>query len=510
MREFRWVMSALLLFGLVSCNKDEISGVEDEIQPRLIGMSFHYADNPVNLVEDIACEIQGDSLVMCRIPYVLFNKQLIPRYTVEGTRVEADGKVIESGKSTVDFTRPIRLSVEVSGGGKKWYTVKVQTFTGLPVLWLTTKNHQEIASKEEYVNGHLKLYDDLCEYGENWLTECDLQVKGHGNTNWNMPKKPYRLKLGEKKDLLGMGKDKSWVLQTNYLDQTMIHTAIAFYLGSISKLDYTPKSHFVELMLNGRYNGTYQLIEKLKISKDRVNVGDDGFLLEIDHNHAVDDVVFTVDNLVCPINIKEPDDISEGDENYSFIKKYITDFDTVLFSDEFKDPEKGYRRYIDVASFVDWYVIEELLGNCDAELWTSCYMHKSRDGKLIMGPLWDFDLSFGGDGLEASHFAVASSSWFKRLLQDSYFLTIVKERFHYFRGMNDDIMRKIDENANLLRYASVENNNKWDTWYTYPYSGFKDTSLEIWGNYQNEIQNMKNWLMNRFVCFEDMLNSLPN
>ena len=77
-------------------------------------------------------------------------------------------------------------------------------------------------------------------------------------------------------------KDKSWVLLANFADKTMLRNYLAFYMGRISNLDYTPRSHFVELMLNGRYNGTYQLCEKLKISGDRVNVGDDGFLMEID------------------------------------------------------------------------------------------------------------------------------------------------------------------------------------------------------------------------------------
>ena len=476
------------------------------IQPRLIELSFHYVDNPLYLVEDISCDIQGDSLVLCRIPYVVIEKHLIPRFLFEGSRVEADGKTIESGRSAVDFSHPVKLSVEASGGSKKWYTVKIQTFTGLPVLWLTTMNHQAVTSKEEYVNGHLRLFDDLCEFSEDRVTECDLQVKGRGNTNWQMPKKPYRLKLGEKKNLLGMGKDKSWVLQTNYLDQTMLRTATAFFLGYKSNLDYTPKYRFVELMLNGRYNGTYQLIEKLKISKERVNVGDDGFLLEIDENFKDGDVAFRTDHLLyAPINIKEPDDISIGDDNYLYVERFVKEFEQALFSDDFKDPIIGYRKYIDVPSFVDWYIIEDLFGNCDASLRTSCYIHLKRGGKLIMGPLWDFDLCLGSDGLEVDRFNVMKSTWFSRLLEDPYFIDMAINRLGYFYSIRNDIYSEIDKNATYLKYAVVENNNKWPTWYNYPFEGFKDTSLEIWGSYQNEVQNMKNWLDRRFVLFNDIL-----
>jgi hypothetical protein len=96
------------------------------------------------------------------------------------------------------------------------------------------------------------------------------------------PKKPYRLKFENKIALFGEEKDKSWVMLANYYDKTMIRNQIAFYMGKSSNLEYTPKFHYVELILNGRYNGTYQLGDKIKVGSNRVNVGDDGFLLEVD------------------------------------------------------------------------------------------------------------------------------------------------------------------------------------------------------------------------------------
>lgn len=106
----------------------------------------------------------------------------------------------------------------------------------------------------------------------------------------------------------------------------MIRNAMAFFIGSMSNLEWIPSSHFVELMLNGRYNGTYQLTEKIKIGKNRVDAGDDGFLLEVDNKLNAGEICFTTPNLPNPVRIHEPK-VEVGDSNYQYIESYVNEME---------------------------------------------------------------------------------------------------------------------------------------------------------------------------------------
>ena len=105
-----------------------------------------------------------------------------------------------------------------------------------------------------------------------------MKIKGRGNSTWGLPKKPYKIKFETKTSLLDEPADKEWVLLANYYDKTLVRNEIAFYMGRMSNLDYTPSSNFVNVYINEKYNGIYQLSDQLKISVNRVNVGEDGFL----------------------------------------------------------------------------------------------------------------------------------------------------------------------------------------------------------------------------------------
>lgn len=123
----------------------------------------------------------------------------------------------------------------------------------------------------------------------------------------------------------------------------MIRNDLAFWMADkFGKFDYVPRFHFVDLILNGKYNGPYQLGDQLKLGKNRVNVGDGGFLLEIDSKAASDEITFKVPHIGQPINIKEPD-VVIGDENYNYVTEYLNRVDAVLFSDNWLDENTGYK-----------------------------------------------------------------------------------------------------------------------------------------------------------------------
>ena len=343
----------------------------------------------------------------------------------------------------------------------------------------------------------MKLTEDVMTRAAGDVLEADLQIKGRGNSTWKRwPKKPYRLKFTEKVSLLGEHKDRSWVILANYADKSAIRNHTALYMGKISNLDYTPSSHFVDLILNGKYEGTYEVCEKLKISNHRVAVGDDGFLLEVDGRalEKGESTYFNVAHMEMPINIEDPE-VQRGDANYNYACQYVAYADAVLYSENFKDPSVGWKAYFDMDSFVDWYLINEITHNPDATMLYSCYMHFKRGGKITMGPIWDFDLAFGNvDYWDRGpyDFWIKKSDWIVRMFKDPAFVARVKERYDYFYSRKYDIMREIDETAVYLKGSAAENENRWHTFYDYVLPNY-----EVWGSYYNEVQSVKEWLNNR-------------
>ena len=185
------------------------------------------------------------------------------------------------------------------------------------------------------------------------------------------------------------------MLLANYMDNACgIRNATAYAIGHLSCLEFTPTTHFVDVFLNDRYNGTYQLCEHMKISEDRVNVTDEGYLLEADQLDRLDpdDVYFRTERIL--MNIKDPD-VEPGSPQYEWIRNYVNEAENALYGADFADPETGYAKYLNVDTYVDWYVISEITKTNDASLYTSCYMNIAPGGKLNMGPIWDFDICMG-------------------------------------------------------------------------------------------------------------------
>lgn len=380
------------------------------------------------------------------------------------------------------------------------------THSGLPVVILNTPNNEDITSKEEYVENSLisilqmDIMDEFCE-----LTN----VKGRGNSTWQLPKKPYAIKFEKKKGLIGLPEDKSWVLLANCFDATLLRNDLALWMGNeISSLDWTPSFQFVDLVLNGQYKGIYQLGEKVKISKKRVNVGDNGVLMEIDFRATseADARYFYVSNLLCPVNIKDPD-VEYDDDIFNWAKNYVTTADAVLFSDDFKDAENGWQKYMDLDSFVEWYIINEIAKNKDAQLLTSCYMNLKPGGKIKMGPIWDFDLALGNYG-EAEQdnpegFYIKEASWFTRLFQDPAFVAKVKERFSTYYNNKQNMLDHIDAQALLLVNKVIEDNKLWGT-----IASKEATNDEVKAAYQEQVNNLKDWISNRLDWLNTNIASL--
>ena len=299
-----WLFLALLaaVCLLPSCD-DETHVVDDEGVVRLDGFRFLAGNNSFSLISDVECSLVGDSVIECLIPHIVESKMLVPSFDVRGGRLMAGGIEVMSDETLLDCSRPLELQL-VGKKCSKNYLLKVKCFTGLPVVYIDTEDKAAITSKEEYVNAVIRVVEDIETRGVGDVFENPVKIKGRGNSTWTFPKKPYKIKFDEKVSLLGEPADKEWVLLANYPDKTSLRNKTAFEMGRMSSLDYTCRTHFVELVLNGEYCGTYQLGEQLKIAKHRVDVGDDGFLLEVDAKAAADDVTFRVAHINYPLNIK--------------------------------------------------------------------------------------------------------------------------------------------------------------------------------------------------------------
>ncbi len=352
------------------------------------------------------------------------------------------------------------------------------------------------------------------------IVESDLQIKGHGNTTWSLAKKPYKIKLSTKTGLLGMPAQKNWVLLPDFDDKTMLRVDVAFELSRRMKMAYTPQSQFVEAFLNGEYQGTYQLTESIEIDKNRLNIdslgGKDvtapkvtgGYLIEVDYNHPSDANFFT--GGVIPVQIHDPDPMAPAQQAY--IHDYLEQVHKTLYGEYFADPVTGYAQYLDVDSFVDWYLVNEIFKNNDAIWWSSVYMYKARDGKLYCGPVWDFDLGAGNSvmnntadptGWWVRNPHVNNGQWMARLFEDPAFRAKVKARWNELKASQfDTLTTYIDQRAVYLNQTQQNNFARWPVLETQVLS-----EPELAGSYSGEVSYMKNWLTTRIAWMDSQINS---
>lgn len=467
---------------------------EDTTANKFLEFVFLSSKNPQKVYKDVYAKIDGDTITLVT-PYIQNLSRLVPTFSTTGQVVMANGVEQKSGVSSVDFSSPVIYTVGDQDGHSKEYVVNIQ-MTGLPLLVINTEGNAAITSKKDYLPAVFSIYDNISEDSEiNKLGLCLGKIRGRGNSTWGMAKRPYKIKFESKQPLFGEPADKEWVLLANYSDKTMIRNAISFWIGNeISNLDYTSSFHFVELELNGKYVGTYLVAEQIKISKHRVNVGDDGFILEVDAKADPSDPTFD-GQYASSINIKDPD-VEVGDTNFNFIKDYVLKAEQALYSISDTDSVPEYHKYFDLESFVDWYLVNEISRNCDAAFYTSCYMYKTRTGKLHMGPLWDFDIAYGNIDYN-NHWLVEgwrmkSSRWIVKMFQDPVFVSMVKERMAFYYSRKDAILDKISEMANDLKYAQKANDDVWHTMNKYVWPNYK-----VWGSYDAEVEYLKDWLSQR-------------
>lgn len=332
--------------------------------------------------------------------------------------------------------------------------------TGLPVVYVNTEGGQGVYSKTEFVPASMFIKGTGSLPG---LESVTCSIRGRGNTTWTWPKKPYLVKLEERASVLGFPKHKRWVLLANFMDRTLMRNLVSMKVSSMmTNLAWTPHCQPVELVLNGKHVGSYLLIEQVRVDKNRVNISEEGgYLLELDFHY---DNEFQWKDHNIPFAVKYPDPEDLTTQQKSYIKNYIAEVSNAIYGSNFKDAQNGYAKYLDVDSYIDYWIVYEVMTNHELGNPGSVMFHKDVDGKLTAGPCWDFDwgvLSFytsnGANGLINKH-----AIWYDRLFQDDAFKAKVKARFNELLPKLETIPDYMEECRALLSESAKLNFAMWN------------------------------------------------
>ena len=425
-------------------------------------MAFLKVNNETSVYQDITFNTSSKNISI-KTPFIS-SPNLVLSYKIHGCKVTVNGVEQESGVTVNDFSSPVTYKLTYASGKEETYTISV-TYSGLPVLFINTPNNATVPDKHSdwLANTDIKLYNP------DWTVDLEGKtgIRGRGNSTWSYPKKPYALKLDNKSKVLGMPKHKRWVLLANWMDRTILRNRISFAVAMKTGLAWTPHGEFVELILNGQHKGNYYLCEQIKIDENRVDIDeldetktDSGFLMELD-TYYDEEYKFHSQYYNLPYMFKDPDEVNSA--QFSYFQNYVNTLEASLNSSS-RFASREYTNYIDVDSFIDWWLVHELTGNEEPKHPKSSYMHKDAGGKLTMGPVWDFDW---GTFMPHTKFVCYGRTdglkpiYYDRLMQDAQFKARVKERWNALEAGFREIPAYIESEAARIKGSESMNHVMW-------------------------------------------------
>lgn len=318
--------------------------------------------------------------------------------------IEDDSKIYDlSQDSFYDFSGLERFKVKISDSYiSKDYILNIlqggnaSIFISLDNGSLDFSNINMDTKHKTGATGEAKIVD----YDGNIMSQQIKEMRGRGNYSWGLSKKPYQIKFKNSFNMLGMKESKTWLLIANHTDGSLARTATWYELATWFGIDYSVEFEVANVYINGNYNGMYLVTSKVQVDKNRINISDDDYLIEIDN--TVDDYQFTTDyNTAIKFTIKNPDldDIpaEERTAKIAEIKAYIDFIESKIYDQNVTFEELS--RYLDMESFAKYYWIQELSLNFDA-MFGSSYMYTTTNNEtntkiLHMGPIWDMDNTIG-------------------------------------------------------------------------------------------------------------------
>ncbi len=444
---------------------------------------FLRKDNPL-LTTDVLCAIEEESESVVS-SYMFPQSKLIPVFTTNAVKVMVDDVEQVSGVTENDFSSPVTYQFVMRNGEIVRYTIALD-FILIPQFTITTEDPgiAEIPSKDYYLNATLTV-DGKGIY-ENYTGKTE--VKGRGNSTWGYSKKPYRLKLDKKSEICGLGKAKNYILLANHIDPTLMLNSVAFKIGQLLEMPFTNHAIPVDVVLNGKYKGSYLLTEQIEIKESRVDIDENNSVMwELD-SYFDEDPKFRSEAFNLPVMVKDPDLTTE---QFEYWKNDFNRF-VMQFAQE---PLEGnsYVDMIDIESVAKYLITFNLVHNMEINHPKSIFIHKEGKGKYVMGPIWDFDWAYDYEGKEV-HFGSyetplfstemngVGTAFFQRFLQDSRVRSIYKEVWQDFKvNKLNELLQYIDEYAKTIKPSVTRNSELW----------------ENTRSFDAKVGELKNWLENR-------------
>ena len=389
--------------------------------------------------------------------------------------------------------------------------------------------------------GNLNNFNDSFN---NYNGSIGIEIRGQSTQLF--PQKSYALETrdnaGENLDvsLLGMPVENDWILYASYTDKSLLRNPVTFAMGR-KMGEYCSRTIFCELVLNNDYKGVYVLMEKIKKDENRVNIatlkpeeisGDDltgGYIIKVDKldpgfQYGVDGWISdpyppypNAMDITFQYNYPDTSEIVAQQRNY--IKNFITSAENSLSSSSFANPDIGYNKYFNTASFVDFMLLNEISKEVDKYRY-STYFYKEKDsdgGKLFAGPAWDFNLGYGNvdywpPGIDytgwlytmVNNNPVSIMFWWKRLMEDTYFRDLTKTRWVNLRQneLSDaNITSVIDSIMTHIDAAKDRNYQRWPILGQYVWPNYD------WQNntYADEVDYFETFLFNRLNWMDNNL-----
>jgi CotH kinase protein/Secretion system C-terminal sorting domain len=424
--------------------------------------------------------------------------------------------------------------------------------SNLPLVIINTQgetivNEPKVTARMGIIDngpGQLNHFNDAFNGYDGWIG-----VEYRGSTSQTAyPKKPYSIELrdelGEELDvpLLGMPAHADWALIMPYNDKTFMRDWMAHCLGSTA-LAWSPRARYVELIVDGEYEGIYMLIETIRRDNNRVDIArlktDDvegtqltgGYILRMDKYGEFGGFGGDFPSAYPPIagswqqtyfQYHYPKAANIQPEQAAYIQEHIAAFEDMLAAPDY---QTNYANWLDVGSWINYLLVQEVGKNVDGYR-LSAYFYKDRDDidpRIKMGPLWDFNIGFGiGDyceGAQVTGWAKDFNNicggdtwvihfWWEKLWNDPNFRQQLSQRYAQLRSSDwktDVLMGKIDSISNLLSEAQVRNFDRWDALGNYVWP-----NAFVGQSYSSEVNYLKLWLEQRLEWMDEELILLNN
>ncbi len=367
-----------------------------------------------------------------------------------------------------------------------------------------------------------------------------ISVRGASSSGY--PQRPYSVETrtanggNNNVPILGMPAENDWVLLSHYNDRSLLKNLISYKLFR-EMGHYAPRARLCEVLIDSAYRGIYLLGEKIKRDNNRVNianlapidtVGDEltgGYILQQNYwdvNNSFQSNYNPIDHPNLDVHFlyeyPNPQDIAPAQKRY--IAAYVDSLETALYSPNFADPVLGYRKYLDVKSFIDYFLLNEVARNMDG-FKKSVFFHKDKNsngGLLKAGPSWDFDWAWkdiNECSLYANNIGAGwahkindcapdnnSTGWYVRLLQDSNFTEELKCTYESYRQTILDttyLFAYVDSMRNIAEIARDRHFRKWDL---LGRSGPAPDLGAVATTYDGELDSFKRWIATRLTWLD--------